>query len=77
MDGAGGEFGGAGVDGLPFGVHDVVAVVVGLAVDGAGFDASAGHPDGVSAGMVVSAVVGAGERALAVDGSAELAGPDD
>lgn len=47
------------------GVFDnVVAEVIGLAVDDAGLDAAACHPDGEASGVVVSAVVGFGERAL-------------
>ena len=56
---------------------DVVAEVVGLAVGDPGLDAAAGQPDGEAAGMVVAAVVVGGQRALAVDGAAEFAAPDD
>ena len=62
------------VDGV---LDDVVAEVVGLAVDDAGLDAAAGHPHGEAAAVVVAAVVVAGQRALAVDRPAELAAPDD
>src|SRR5262249_39054394 len=62
------------VDGV---ADDVVGEVVGFAVDDAGADAAAGHPDRETARMVVAAVVLARERALAVDGAAELAAPDD
>ena len=55
---------------------DVVAEVVGLAVDDALLDAPAGKPDGEALGMVVAAVVVARELALAIDGAAELAAPD-
>ena len=57
-------------------LHDVVRVVVGLAVGDAGLHATARHPHREAAGMVVAAVVVARELALAVDGAAELAGPE-
>ena len=56
---------------------DVVAEVVGLAVGHARLDAAAGQPDGEAARMMVAAVVVGGQLALAVDGAAELAAPDD
>src|SRR4051794_35359558 len=56
-------------------LDDVVAVVVGFAVDEAGLDAAAGHPQCEAAAVVVATVVVLGEDALAVDGSAELAAP--
>ena len=62
------------VDGV---LDDVVAEVVGLAVDDAGLDAAAGQPDGEAAAVVIAAVVVVAVRALAVDGAAELAAPDD
>ena len=40
-------------------------------------DAAAGQPDGEAARMMVAAVVVGGQLALAVDGPAELAAPDD
>src|SRR5437660_11157424 len=48
-------------------VDDVVAEVVRLAIDQAPFDASAGHPNGEAARMMVTAVVGLGQRPLAVN----------
>ena len=42
------------VDGV---LDDVVTEFVGFAIDGAGLDAGAGHPDGEAAGVVVAAVV--------------------
>src|SRR5262245_48572232 len=62
------------VDGI---ADDVVAVVVGFAVAHAGPDAAAGEEEREAAAMVVAAMVGRGQRALAVDGAAELAAPDD
>ena len=62
------------VDGV---LHDVVAVVVGLAVDESRLDAAARRPQREAAAMVVAAVVVLGELALAVDGAPELAAPDD
>src|SRR5262249_24498397 len=61
------------VDGV---LNDVVAVVVGLAVDDARLDAAAGQPEGEAAAVVVAAVVVPGQPTLAVDGAAELAAPD-
>src|SRR2546426_2711310 len=57
-------------------LHDVVAVVIGLAVADPALDPSAGEPHGEAAAMVVAAVVVLGERPLAVDAPAELAAPD-
>ncbi len=62
------------VDGI-FG--DVVAVIVGFAERHAGLDAAAGHPHGEAAAVVVAAIIGGGETALAIDGAAEFAAPDD
>ena len=55
---------------------DVVAEFVGFAVDDAGLDAAAGHPDREAARVVVAAVVFAGQPALAVDRPAKFAAPD-
>ena len=62
------------VDGV---ASDVVAEVVGRAVSDAGLDASAAQPDREAAWMVVAAVILSGQCALAVDGPAEFAAPDD
>ena len=56
-------------------LHDVVAEVVGLAVNGAGTDASSSHPDRITSRMVIAAVIGAGEFSLTVDGAAKFASP--
>ena len=58
-------------------LDDVVAEIVGLAVDDARLDAAAGHPDREAARMMIAAVVLARQFALAVDRAAELAAPDD
>ena len=58
-------------------LDDVVAELVGLAVDLAALGAAAGHPHREAARVVVAAVVLLGESALAVDRAAELAAPDD
>ena len=58
-------------------LDDVVAELVGLAVDLAALGAAAGHPHGETARVVVAAVVLLGESALAVDRAAEFAAPDD
>lgn len=56
---------------------DVVAVVVGFAVDVALFDTGSGEEEAVAAWVMIATVVGLGERALRVDGAAEFAAPDD
>src|SRR5262245_52389885 len=56
---------------------DVVAVIVRLAELDAWANAAAGHPEREAAAVMVAAVIRRGERALAVDGAAELAAPDD
>ena len=55
---------------------DVVAEVVGRAVDQTRLDAAAGHPHREAARMVIAAVVGRGQLALRIAGAAELAAPD-
>ena len=55
---------------------DVVTKVVGLAIDHAGLDSAAGHPDGKTLRMMVAAIVFTGEITLAVDGPAKLSTPD-
>ena len=57
-------------------VDDVVAEVVGFAVDDTWADAAAGHPHREAAGVMVAAVVLSGEPPLAVNRAAELAAPD-
>lgn len=65
-------------DGGPEVVHGafvfggVVAVFVGGAVDGAAFEAAAGHEDGEAVGVVVASGAALGEG-----GASEFAGPDD
>ena len=54
---------------------DVVTEVVGLAVDDAALDATAGHPDREAAGVVIAAECFAAR--LCVGGTPELAPPDD
>ncbi len=58
--------GGVGVDGGPVFIDDVVTEVIGLAEGHAGFDTTTCGPEGEAAGVVVAAVVFAGELALAV-----------
>jgi len=55
---------------------DIVAPIISLAMSDAAPYPSAGQPDGKAQGMVVAAV-GFGVTALAVDGAAEFAAPDD
>src|SRR5260370_1983950 len=62
------------VDGI---ADDVVAVIVGLAVADAGLDAAAGEPHAEAAAVMVAAMIGGGELALAVHGAAELSAPED
>ena len=54
-----------------------IAEIVGLAVDGAGLGAAAGHPHRETTRVVVAAILVRAEAALAVDGAAEFAAPDD
>lgn len=56
---------------------DVPAVVVGGAVDAAGFDAAACEPPGKGAAEVVATGVGAAGAALAEGGAAEFSGEYD
>ena len=55
----------------------VVTEVISFAVDGSSFDACAGHPHCVATWVMISSVVRFGERALAIDRTAEFAAPDD
>ena len=55
----------------------VVAEVVGFAEHDTGLDTAARHPLGVTAWVMVSAVVGFCESALAVNRASELATPND
>src|SRR5829696_8628027 len=55
---------------------DVVAEVIGLAIDGAAFDAAAGKPKGEAARMMVPPIILLRKAALAVNGAAEFAAPD-
>ena len=52
------------------------AVVVGLAERDARLHAAAGHPHREAAAVMIAAVIGRGEPALAIDRAAELAAPD-
>src|ERR1039457_2091727 len=56
---------------------DIVAEVVRFAIDRAALHARAGHPHRVTAWMMVAAIVGLGELALAIHGASEFAAPDD
>src|SRR6185369_12618358 len=56
---------------------DVVAEIVRFAVSQSGPDAAASEPDGKAARMMVAAIIVSREWTLAIDGSAELAAPDD
>src|SRR5262245_12517886 len=62
------------VDGV---LGDVVAEVIGAAVDNAGLDAGAGKEVGEAARVMVAAKQAADKIPLAVRGAAEFAAPDD
>src|SRR5207247_328220 len=64
----------AEVDGIG---DDVVAEIIGFAVDFAAFDAAAGEPHREAAGVMVTAIVLAAEAALGINRTAEFAAPDD
>ena len=55
---------------------DVVAHFIGFTVDLPSLDSAPGEPEGEATGVVVAAVVGFGETALAVDGAAEFPAKD-
>src|SRR5262249_21005750 len=57
--------------------RDVVAEIVSLAYRDAGFDSSAGEPNGKTARVMVAAVIGLGQFALRIDGAAEFSAPND
>ena len=57
-------------------VYDIVAQFICFAVNYAGFYAAAGHPNAEAAGVVVAAVIGFFQFALAVIGTAEFAAPN-
>src|SRR6185312_7163551 len=77
VDAEGGEDGGVEIVDMDAIADDVVAIVIGFAVDDARLDAAAGKQHGEAAAMMVAAIVGLGERALAVNSSAKFAAPDD
>src|SRR5206468_440071 len=56
---------------------DVVAEIVCFAMHSAALDAAARHPHGVTARMMITAIVVAAQLPLAIDGAAEFAAPDD
>jgi hypothetical protein len=58
-------------------LDDVIGHLVGLSVHLAALDSTTGHPDGEATWVVVAAVVGLREAALAIDGAAEFPAPDD
>src|SRR5712692_7458476 len=62
------------VDGI---AHDVVTVIIGFSICDPRFDATPGHPDREATWVVVAPVILGGQFALAVNGSAEFAAPDD
>ena len=56
---------------------DIVAEVVGFAVDNTWLDASTRHPDRETTAVVISPRTGTTQLSLTVDGSPELSAPDD
>jgi len=56
---------------------DVIPELAGFADDTSRLHTTAGQPHGETAGMMVTAIIGAGEFALGIVGPAELAAPDD
>lgn len=56
---------------------DVVAEIVGFAVNDTRFNTAAGHPNREAARVMVAAVICFRQCALAVDRAAEFAAPDD
>ena len=63
----------ANVNGI---LDDVVAEIIGGAVDDSTFDSGSCHPDAEAAWMVIAAIVGFGETALAIDRASEFAAPN-
>ena len=57
--------------------NDVYSVVVGLPVTEACFYTTPGEPVGKAIGVMISAVVGASQFALAIDRTTEFASPND
>ena len=57
VDCARGEIFDAWIDDLAVFIDDVVAKIIGVAVDHAGFDSAAGHPDGEGSRVVITAVI--------------------
>src|SRR4051794_8913291 len=56
--------------------HDVVAVIVGFAVNVTGLDAATGQPYRKATAMMIAAIILL-QASLTIDRSAKLAGPDD
>ena len=57
-------------------LHNTVAIVISLADRTAALDAAAGHPHGEATWVMVAAIVGRREFALAVDGTPEFTTPN-
>ena len=55
---------------------DIVTVVVGLAETETSLDSTAGHPDRITAAMMIAAIVFFFNFSLAIDGAAKFAAPD-
>src|SRR5450432_2336094 len=58
-------------------LSDTIAKLIGGAITDAGLYTGSSHPHGEATGMMISAIVGGSELALAVVGAAKLSTPDD
>src|SRR5258708_4494548 len=57
-------------------LHDVVTVIIRLAIDQTGLDAAARHPNCEATPVMIAAMIVFGERALAINGAPELPTPN-
>src|SRR5574343_1267137 len=57
-------------------LNDVISEFIGFTVHDTGFHATAGHPDGEAARMVVAAIAFFGQYSLTIVGTTEFATPD-
>lgn len=57
-------------------VDNVVAEIIGFAVDNTRFDTATCHPFGVATWMMVTTVIGFRQATLAIDRSAKFSAPD-
>ena len=71
------ENGGVDIADVHWVLEDVVAEVISDTMRDAALDAASRHPHSETLRMVIAAIVGSREFALAVDGAAEFAAPND